>query len=137
MKRLPNALSIIGPAGVSDTAQAVNRRNLGDTKVGTAETLKQFHAYSKERNPNMPLENYALGTYAFSPEMYRRCDKKVGAVPQPLGSADDKRLEYFMRYLSNGTKINVPGYRPEMQRRVMILRFFTRHHHYQIQWGIS
>lgn len=43
---------------------------------------------------------------------FQGCDKKVGAAPQKLGSPEYRDLDYFMSYLSNGIKMNVPGYRP-------------------------
>lgn len=100
MKRLLIALSILGLAGVSDAAQAVNWWDLGNTKVGPAETLKQFHSYFKEQNPNMPLEKYALGSYAFSPEMYSQYQEAIQFNPGDLTLSQGKAL--WTKAFANG-----------------------------------
>ncbi|MFA7496755.1 MAG: sulfur oxidation c-type cytochrome SoxA [Acidithiobacillus sp.] len=92
MKRLLIALSIASLAGVSGAAQAVNWWDLGNTQVGPAKTLKQFHNYFKEHNPNMPLTKYALGSYAFSPEMYSQYQEAIQFNPGDLTLSQGKAL---------------------------------------------
>ncbi|MHB8249392.1 MAG: sulfur oxidation c-type cytochrome SoxA [Acidithiobacillus sp.] len=92
MKRWLIALSIAGLTGISGAAQAVNWWDLGNIKVGPAETLKQFHEYFKQQFPSMPLEKYALGSYAFNPAMYSQYQEAMQFNPGDLTLSAGQKL---------------------------------------------
>ena len=81
------ALSLVGIAG---SAEAIDWWNLGNTKVGPEQTLKDFHQYFKEQFPKMSLEKYALGSYAFSPEMYQQYQQAIQFNPGDLTLSQGK-----------------------------------------------
>lgn len=45
-------------------------------------------------------------------KQFADCETKLGVKPHPLESTDYRDLEYFVTYLSNGIRINAPGYQP-------------------------
>ncbi|WP_414041158.1 sulfur oxidation c-type cytochrome SoxA [Acidithiobacillus sp. M4-SHS-6] len=81
------ALSLVGIAG---SAEAIDWWNLGNTKVGPEQTLKDFHQYFKEQFPKMSLQQYALGSYAFSPEMYQQYQQAIQFNPGDLTLSQGK-----------------------------------------------
>ena len=64
------------------------------------------------QSAHYPTYRAAWGAVNTFQKRFIGCDKKVGAKPEKLQSVDYRNLDYFMSYISNGIKINVPGYRP-------------------------
>ncbi|MEY2341319.1 sulfur oxidation c-type cytochrome SoxA [Acidithiobacillus sp. IBUN Pt1247-S3] len=64
------------------------------------------------QSAHFPTYRSAWGAVNTLQKRFMGCDKKVGAAPQKLQSSEYRDLDYFMTYVSNGVKINVPGYRP-------------------------
>ena len=92
MKKWIVSIAIAALAGNSVAANAVNWWDLGNTKVGPEQTLQQFHEYFKQQNPNMPLEKYALGSYAFSPQLYAQYQEAMQFNPGDLTLSEGKKL---------------------------------------------
>ncbi len=64
------------------------------------------------QSAHYPTYRSAWGAVNTFQKRFMGCDKKVGAAPQKLQSSEYRDLDYFMTYIDNGVKINVPGYRP-------------------------
>lgn len=64
------------------------------------------------QSAHYPTYRAAWGAVNTFQKRFVGCDKKVGAAPQKLQSSAYRDLDYFMTYISNGIKIQVPGYRP-------------------------
>ena len=59
--------------------------------------------------PKYRMKWGAVGTLQ---QRFRGCQKKIRAKPEGFESGDYRDLQYFLTYLSNGVKIDVPGNGP-------------------------
>ncbi|MCE5393934.1 MAG: sulfur oxidation c-type cytochrome SoxA [Acidithiobacillus sp.] len=92
MKTWIAPIAAIALAVTSSAANAVNWWDLGNTKVGPKQTLQEFHEYFQQKFPKMPLEKYALGAYAFSPELYSQYQEAIQFNPGDLTLSEGKKL---------------------------------------------
>jgi Cytochrome c len=90
MKKLLIVAAAISLVGIAGSAEAIDWWSLGNTKVGPEQTLKDFHQYFKEQFPKMSLQKYALGSYAFSPEMYQQYQQAIQFNPGDLTLSQGK-----------------------------------------------
>lgn len=62
--------------------------------------------------PTFPKYRMKWGAVGTLHQRFRGCQKKIRAKPEAFESADYRDLQYFLTYLSNGIKIDVPGNGP-------------------------
>ncbi len=63
-------------------------------------------------SPTFPKYRMKWGAVGTLQQRFRGCQKKIRAKPQAFESVDYRDLQYFLTYLSNGVKIDVPGNGP-------------------------
>lgn len=92
MKQWFLTLSLGALVGVSGSAQAVNWWDIGNLKTSPAQTLKESHELFKQQHPDLPFDKYALGAYAFSPELYSQYQEAMQFNPGDLTLSTGKAL---------------------------------------------
>ena len=63
-------------------------------------------------SPTFPKYRMKWGAVGTLQQRFRGCQKKIRAKPEAFESVDYRDLQYFLTYLSNGIKLDVPGNGP-------------------------
>ncbi|MCE5394554.1 MAG: sulfur oxidation c-type cytochrome SoxA [Acidithiobacillus sp.] len=95
MNHRNNLIVLVCALGIFATiqeAQAIDWWQLGNTKVGPKQTLQEFHQYFQEKFPKMTLQQYALGSYAFSKPLYQQYQQAMEFNPGDLTLSQGKKL---------------------------------------------